>query len=171
MGLHFSASKLAGNAPFRPQHWIPWFGVWVMSWSMNCPICITSTVFSVSRGSLPVLRELLTDLAEGSSELSTELRRGKSKEFRAYSGSRIRWKGVPVRPKLELVGLLQEPSKVLYLSVMVGQDGPGTQGHLDRMSALVSLLKSFLRPIPASKSVKLFCALSLLVASRRTWEF
>ena len=32
------AETYAGNAPFWPQHWIPWFGVWVMSWSMNWPI-------------------------------------------------------------------------------------------------------------------------------------
>ena len=32
-------------------------------------------------------------------------------------------------------------------------------------------MKSFLRPMPASKSVRLFCALILLVASRRTWDF
>ena len=32
-------------------------------------------------------------------------------------------------------------------------------------------MKSFLRPMPASKSVRLFCALILLVASRSTWDF
>merc|ERR1719350_64790 len=168
MGLHFSSSKLAGKAPFFPQHWIPWFGVWVMSWSMNWPICITNTVLSVSALSLPTLRALLMVLDEGNLVLSTELRRGRSKVPRAYSGKRILWNGVPVRPKLESLGLLHEPSNVRYFSVIVGHEGAGTQGHLSLIAAFVSLLKSFLKPMPASKSVKLFCALILRVASRRT---
>ena len=52
-----------------------------------------------------------------------------------------------------------------YLAIRKGSS------HLSLIAALVSLLKSFLKPMPASKSVKLFCALILRVASRRTWEF
>merc|ERR1719411_89462 len=48
MGEHFSASKDRGKAPFLPQHWMAWLGVWVMSWSMNWPICITRMVLSPS---------------------------------------------------------------------------------------------------------------------------
>ena len=93
---------------------------------------------------------------------------------------------VNLRPNY--LGLLHEPSNVRYFSVIVGHEGAGTQGHLEYsciiswnwkrlmshlslMAALVSLLKSFLKPIPASKSVKLFWALIRLVASRRTWDF
>ena len=103
--------------------------------------------------------------------------------------------GVPLKNNVRILnlrpnylGLLHEPSNVRYFSVIVGHEGAGTQGHLEYsciiswnwkrlmshlslMAALVSLLKSFLKPIPASKSVKLFWALIRLVASRRTWDF
>ena len=84
-------------------------------------------------------------LAEGNWVLSTELRRGRSNVPRAYSGKRILWNGVPVRPKLEslkescqilnlrpnYLGLLHEPSNVRYFSVIDGHEGAGTQGHLE----------------------------------------
>ena len=66
MGEHFSASKERGKAPLRPQHWMPWLGVWVMSWSMNWPICITSTVLSASAGLSFPISALLTSRADGS---------------------------------------------------------------------------------------------------------
>ena len=72
--------------------------------------CITRTVLSVSALSLPALSALLMLLAEGNWVLSTELRRGRSKLPRAYSGKRILWNGVPVRPKLES---LQEQCQIL----------------------------------------------------------
>ena len=62
---------------------------------------MTRTVFVVSALSLPALRALLMVLADGSWVLSTELLLGKSNVPRAYSGKRIRWNGVPVRPKFE----------------------------------------------------------------------
>ena len=108
---------------------------------------MTRTVLAVSTLLLPWLSALLMSRAEGSWLLSTELLRGKSSVPRAYSGRRIRWNGVPVRPKLESLGvkmlkdsvgetipnylaLLHEPSNVRYFSVIGGQDGAGTQGHL-----------------------------------------
>merc|ERR1719206_364338 len=78
MGEHFSASKVAGKAPFLPQHWIPWLGVWEMSWSINCPICITRIVLSLSASLAPTDRALLTVRADGSSKLSWVLFLGRS---------------------------------------------------------------------------------------------
>ena len=113
MGEHFSGSKEAGKAPFFPQHWIPWLGVWVISWSMNWPICITRMVLSVSSLLSPTDRALLTSRALGSSRFLTLLFLGRSKEPGAYSGSKILWYGVPVLPKLGFLRLLHEPSNDL----------------------------------------------------------
>ena len=66
---------------------------------------MTRTVLAVSTLLLPWLSALLMSRAEGSWLLSTELLRGKSSVPLAYSGRRIRWNGVPVRPKLESLGV------------------------------------------------------------------
>ena len=86
MGEHFSASKERGKAPFLPQHWMAWLGVWVMSWSMNCPICMTRMVLSPSALLSPTERALLMARAEGSSTLPALLLRGRSRlNWKYYS--------------------------------------------------------------------------------------
>merc|ERR1719411_1776228 len=149
MGEHFSASKERGKAPFLPQHWMAWLGVWVMSWSMNWPICITRTVLSSSLLSGPTVSALLIARAEGSSTPPAVLLRGRSKLDLAYSGRRILWYGVPVRPRFGSLRLLRDPSQV-------------------RKCLLGSLLKLDLRPMMAWRSVRLLSALMMLVALRRT---
>merc|ERR1719411_1824332 len=68
MGEHFSASKVRGKAPFLPQHWMAWLGVWVMSWSMNWPICMTRMVLSPS-----LLSSVCLDLPRKSTAGNVEL--------------------------------------------------------------------------------------------------
>merc|ERR1719510_1679849 len=166
MGEHFSASKDRGKAPFLPQHWMAWLGVWVMSWSMNCPICMTRMVLSPSAVLSPTDSALLIDLAEGSSTLPALLLRGRSRLDLAYSGSRILWYGVPVLPRFGSLRLLQDPSQVRKC-LLGSQVGAGTQGHRSEMAELVSLLKFDLRPMAASRSVRLLSALMVLAALRR----
>ena len=137
-----------------------------MSWSMNWPICITRMVLSVSALLSPTDRALLTSLAEGSSMFLTVLFLGRSREPGAYSGSRILWYGVPVRPKFGFFRLLHEPSNDLNLRLGL-QVGAGSQGHLSLMASLVSLLKLFLRPIEACRSVRLLSPLIEFVALRK----
>ena len=48
IGKHLFESKVLGKDPSLLQHFLAWFGVWVMSWSINCPICITNTVLTPS---------------------------------------------------------------------------------------------------------------------------
>ena len=167
IGEHFSALKVAGKAPFLPQHWMPWLGVWVMSWSMNWPICITRIVLSESALLSPTDRALLIFLADGSSMLLTTLFLGRSSDPEAYSGSRILWYGVPVLPKFGSRRLLQDPSNDLNIIVLL-QVGAGDQGHLSLIALLVSLLKLFLSPMEAWRSVKLLSNLIMLVADNNT---
>merc|ERR1719150_196586 len=167
MGEHFSASKERGKAPFLPQHWMAWLGVWVMSWSMNWPICITRTVLSSSLLSGPTVSALLIARAEGSSTPSAVLLRGRSRLDLAYSGRRILWYGVPVRPRFGSLRLLQDPSQVRKC-LLGSQVGAGTQGQRSEMAELVSLLKLDLRPMMAWRSVRLLSALMRLVALSRT---
>merc|ERR1719219_174149 len=158
MGEHFSASKDRGKALFLPQHWMAWLGVWVMSWSMNWPICMTRMVLSPSLlSSVSLESALLIARAEGSSTLPAVLLRGRSRLDLAYSGRRILWYGVPVLPRFGSLRLLQDPSQV----------GAGTQGHRSEMAELVSLLNCDLSPMMACRSVRLFSALMVLVALSR----
>merc|ERR1719412_1199594 len=166
MGEHFSASKDRGKAPFLPQHWMAWLGVWVMSWSMNWPICMTRMVLSPSLLPCPPDSALLIARAEGSSTPPAVLLRGRSRLDLAYSGSRILWYGVPVRPRFGSLRLLQDPSQVRKC-LLGSQVGAGTQGHRSEMAELVSLLKLDLRPMAASRSVRLLSALMVLAALRR----
>merc|ERR1719479_520824 len=167
MGEHFSASKVRGKAPFLPQHWMAWLGVWVMSWSMNWPICMTRMVLSPSLlSSVSLESALLIARAEGSSTLPAVLLRGRSRLDLAYSGSRILWYGVPVLPRFGFLRLLQDPSQVRKC-LLGSHVGAGTQGHRSEMAELVSLLKLDLRPMAASRSVRLLSALMVLAALRR----
>ena len=106
MGKHsgWRTSLLIGAPPSGVQHWIPVAfglvslksGVWVMSWSTNCPHCITLWVSSSLGASTSGTTLILTSLAEGrlrSPPPVTEL----VFPFHTpslYSGSRIRWKAV-----------------------------------------------------------------------------
>merc|ERR1719412_806849 len=166
MGEHFSASKERGKAPFLPQHWMAWLGVWVMSWSMNWPICITRMVLSPSALLSPTDRALLIARAEGSSTLPALLLRGRSRLDLAYSGSRILWYGVPVLPRFGSLRLLQEPSQLLKC-LLGSQVGAGTQGQRAEMAELVSLLKFDLSPMVAWRSVRLLSTLMVLAAFSR----
>merc|ERR1719510_794574 len=166
MGEHFSASKDHGKAPFLPQHWMAWLGVWVMSWSMNWPICMTRMVLSPSLLPGPPDSALLIARAEGSSTLPALLLRGRSRLDLAYSRSRILWYGVPVLPRFGSLRLLQEPSQVLKCLFGL-QVGAGTQGQRAEMAGLVSLLKSDLSPMVACRSVRLLSALMVLAAFSR----
>ena len=75
MGKHsgWRTSLLIGAPPSGVQHWIPVefsllslkSGVWVMSWSTNCPHCITLWVSSSLGASTSGMMLMLTRRAEG----------------------------------------------------------------------------------------------------------
>ena len=119
-------------------------GVCVMSWSTNWPNCITIKVFAESALFDPVVNCALILLADGSSNPSAGRLRGKLLLPPAYSGSMIRLKGVPMRPKLGSRRLLQVPSWLRKRPRLL-QLGAGSHGHFLLMAWLVRPLRSLLK--------------------------
>ena len=69
-------------------------GVWVMSWSTNCPHCITLWVSSSLGASTSGTTLILTSLAEGRLRSPVTELVFPFQTPSLYSGSRIRWKAV-----------------------------------------------------------------------------
>jgi hypothetical protein len=146
MGKHFSELNLPGNLDsFRTlvQHLTLWAGVCVMSWSKNWPNCMVIKVFAESALLDPVVSWALILLADGSSKPSAGRFLGRLVLPPAYCGSMMRLKGVPMRPKLGSLRLLQVPSWLLNL-VRLSQLGVGNHGHFLLIALLVNPLRSLL---------------------------
>merc|ERR1719264_992459 len=90
MGKHLSPSNEVEVDDLEQQE-LELVGVLVRSWSMNCPICITSTVWMSSATFESAVILWLSWRAEGSSTLPDLDFLGRWMVPSAYSGSRMRW--------------------------------------------------------------------------------